>query len=139
MSWSYTPGASPKDNVRLLITDTDTNNQIFEDEEITAQLNMESELQPGIQTGTIDTITTYFAAATLLETIGSSETLRQKVVRMMDVQTDGAKELAALMKRAATLREQASQDTGEFDWAEMIEEPFSERDRIYDQALRNAI
>ena len=45
MAFTYTPGASNRDNVRLLIADTDTvtaANQIFTDAEIDAFLSLES-------------------------------------------------------------------------------------------------
>jgi len=139
MSWSYTPGASPSDQCRQLITDTDAANPIFADEEILAQLNMESALQPGIETGTIDVTTVYFAAASLLETIGTSEVLVQKVMKALDVATDGAKQAVALLARAKVLRGQAEKADGGFDWAEQVENVWTERERIISQSLRNAI
>ena len=102
----------------------------FEDEEITALLTMESNVVKD-------------AAALALETMASDEAFVQKVIRLMDLSTNGAATAAALMARAARLREQAdaeeaaSTTTAEFDWAELVYNDFSSRERIDKEALRD--
>ena len=118
--------ATDRGQVRLLIFDTDTvtvANQLFQDDEIDAFLSME---------GSVKT-----AAALALETIAVQEVLIQKVVRNMDLQTDGARVAEQLLKRAAVLREQdaTNPDGDDFDWAEMVTDQFSYRQRIWNEAL----
>lgn len=85
---------------RLLIPDTDWANAVFSDEELTAFLALESSSPRR-------------AAALALETCAANETLTLKVIRLLDVQTDGAKVADALLKRAALLRQQAAADDAE--------------------------
>ncbi len=85
--------------VRLLIPDNDSDNQIFSDAEIAAFLAM-----PGVVglTGA-----TYRAAAAAVRTIARSEALRQKVMKTRGVETDGAKLAAELRQQAKELIEMA--------------------------------
>ena len=82
--------------VRLLIPDSRFDAYIFEDEEISTFLLLET----GVKR----------AAALALETIASNEALVLKVIKLLDVQTDGAKVSDALLKRAEKLRSQSAQD-----------------------------
>ena len=124
MAYTYDP-TTDAGLVRLLITDTDTvnpDNQIFEDAEITAFLMLEGSVVK-------------LAAARALDVIATREVLVQKV---MDLTTDGAKAADALRALAAQLRAEADdEDTaGLFDWAEMVVDDFSARERILTQSLR---
>lgn len=106
--------------VRLLIPDTQQTTAVFSDEEITAFLALESS-------------SVRRATALALETIASNEALTLKVVRLLDVQTDGAKLADSLLKRAATLRQQAMEDdalSGFTQWeiAEWAVDDFTLRD-----------
>lgn len=106
--------------VRLLIPDTQQTTAVFSDEEITAFLALESS-------------SVRRATALALETIASNEALTLKVVRLLDVQTDGAKLADSLLKRAATLRQQALEDdalAGFTQWeiAELAVDDFTLRD-----------
>jgi len=112
--------------VRLLVPDNDSANYIFDDDEIDAFLALEGDVRR--------------AAALALETIASNEALTLKVIRLLDVQTDGRAVSDALLKRAAALRKQAD-DTdmaagGAFDVAEMVFDDFSWRERWINQTLR---
>lgn len=114
--------------VRLLITDTDINNAIFSDDEIAAFLGMfDSSVNR--------------AAAMALETIATSQALTLKVIKLLDLQTNGDLLSAELRARAAALREIANtyDDGAAFDWAEMIPNQFAWRERVFDQMLRGAI
>jgi len=126
---TYTPGSgSSADRVRMIVPDRDTDNAIFQDEEIADLLVTEG--------GNVKR-----AAALALETIASDEALVQKVIRTGDVQTDGAKTAQVLLTRAARLRDQADADDeaeegGAFDVAEQVTDVFSARERLRKQAQR---
>lgn len=90
--------------VRLLISDTDEpENLILTDEQILAFLDMESDR-------------VRLAAAAALEAIARSEALKSKVIRTLDLQTDGAKLAAELRASAKDLREQ-DEEAQEDPWA----------------------
>ena len=112
--------------VRLLVPDNDSANYIFDDDEIDAFLALEGDVRR--------------AAALALETIASNEALTLKVIRLLDVQTDGRAVSDALLKRAAALRKQADDADmaagGAFDVAEMVFDDFSWRERWINQTLR---
>lgn len=114
--------------VRMLIPDSNASAYVFEDTEIDAYLSIED----GIRRAT----------ALALETLASNEALVLKVIRILDLQTDGARTSDALLKRAALLRGQADADdaaSGElFDWAEMVTNDFSARERLTAAWLRDA-
>lgn len=111
--------------VRLLIPDSRSTDYMFEDAEIDAFLTMES----GILR----------AAAAALEVIASDNVMTLKVIRILDLQTDGAKVSAELRARARALREQAdAADAGSmpaFGWAEVPVDIFSYREK----EIRDAI
>ena len=130
MSFSYVV-STPAGQVRLLIFDTNAGNYVFEDVEIAAFLSMESS-------------NVRRAAALALETMASNEAFTLKVIRVLELQTDGAKTAESLMKRAAELRSQASadeaaEDGGAFDIAEWAVSDFSYRGILYNQALRGVV
>ena len=118
--------ATDAGKVRLMIPDNVVARYIFEDDEIDAFLTIEGGIKKATALG--------------LETLASNEALVLKVIRLMDLTTDGAKLSDALLRRAAKLREQAeADDTGAaFDWAELVYDDFSARERIIDEALRDA-
>jgi hypothetical protein len=114
--------------VRLLIPDTSATDYVFEDDEIDAFLALETDVRR--------------SAALALETIASSQALTLKVIRILDLQTDGAKVSDALLKRAALLRAQAEQaeaaeEDGAFDVVEMVPNQFAYRNHIYNEMLRD--
>lgn len=117
---------------RLLVHDTArdgwTDAALFSDEEYDAFLGME---QSSVKR----------AAALALETVASNDAYTLKVTKLPDLQVDGVQVATSLMKRAATLREQAAndelaEDGGAFDFAEWVVDPFSARDRAYNEVLR---
>lgn len=114
--------------VRLLIPDRSEAEAIFQDDEIQALLDLEG--------GSIKR-----AAALAKETIAGDELLVLKVVVTKDYETDGAAVARELRLQAQNLREQAADEgnssEGLFDWAEMVYDPFSARQRLSNQALRN--
>lgn len=119
--------ATPRGQVRLLITDVDIANPLFQDGELDGFLAMEGQ-------------SVKRAAATALDTIASNESLVQKATRILDLSTNGPAVAADLREHAAALREQADDEEtdGAFDIAELVTGPFSARERVYNQALRDA-
>lgn len=115
--------------IRLLIPDNKEASYIFEDAEIEGLLSLEGN-------------SVKRAAALALETIASDETMVLKVIKLLDVQTDGAKVADALLKRAAELRKQANDDEvavdGGFEVAEMVTDQFTYRQHLYNSILRGA-
>ena len=107
--------------LRLIIPDRNLDDPIFQDEELATFLVLETGLKR--------------AAALALETIASDEALTQKVIRVQALSTDGAAVARVLLARAEKLRTQAEQDEaredgGAFDIAEMPGTVFAERERI---------
>lgn len=116
--------------VRLLIPDNNATTYVFEDEEIDAFLELE---QSNVHRG----------AALALETMASNEAYTLKVIKLLDLQTDGAKTSDALLKRAAQLRKQAddadaASDGGSWDVAEWGVSDFARRETLYNEWLRGA-
>ena len=118
--------------VRLLITDTsdDPAVQLFADDEIDTFLLLEGS-------------NVFRAAALALETVAVNEALVLKVIRTLDVQTDGAKVADSLMKRAAGLRTRALDDVedaaDDFAIAEFADPVFGSRERFWRQVDRGAV
>ncbi len=102
--------------VRLLVPDRVTPDHIFEDEELTALLALEGDVRS--------------AAAAALEMIASDQAMTLKVMKLLDLQTDGARVSDALLARAKMLRDQAEAEGDAFDWAEMVLTDFNLRERI---------
>jgi len=127
MAFTYDVSTSAG-KIRLMIPDTDATNYVFEDAEIDAFLELEED--------------TRRAAALALETIASSNAMVLKVISLLDLKTDGAKTSDALLKRAERLRDQAEKDEAAdgllFDWAELVPDVFSARERIEAEILRDS-
>jgi len=126
MAFTYDVNAD-RGKVRLLITDVDKNNPIFQDDEIDAflamtQVNGENDIR--------------LAAAQALDTIASSEALVQKRIKLLDLSTDGPAVAKELRERAKELRRQVDEEF-DFDIAEQALDAFSTRELIWKDALRN--
>ena len=120
MPATYDP-TTDRGKVRLLIPDSDVTAGVvvFQDADIDAFLELEGD-------------NVRRAAAQALDTIAASEALVQKVIKTMDVQTDGAKLAEALMKRAKALRDQAAgldvDEDDQFAVAEFADPVFGQRE-----------
>ncbi len=130
MATDYT---TPAGQVRLLITAGESNDldaEIFTEPQIEAFLALEK-------------ANVFRAAALALETIAVDQVLVLKVIRTLDVQTDGAAVAKALMARAVMLRERSDDepDTADDDFAvaEFADPVFGYRQRIDRQILRERI
>ena len=104
--------------------------EIFNDAEIDAYLDRNDDAP-------------LLAAAAGADAIGASELMIQKVITILDLKTDGAK--VAAEWRAKAIQWRALYETGQaaddepleaFDWAEIVYDPFSARERVAAQALR---
>lgn len=113
--------------IRMLSNDRTAANEIHSDEEIAAFMSLEGS-------------NVKRSAALALETIASSEVLVQKVIRLLDLSTNGASESAELLKRAAILRAEAAAEEDDIDGgveiAEMIVDQFSLRESTENDAIR---
>lgn len=99
MAWTYDPSSGEaRDLVRLRITDTDEANPVFSDEELDAFLGTDDDWR--------------IAAAEAIDTIATNEALVLKIIRTLDLQTDGARLADSLSKQADRLRAQADDDGG---------------------------
>lgn len=128
MAFSYDLD-SDRGKVRLLAIDSNNEEHIFSDEEIDTFLGMESS-------------SVRRAAALALETIARNEAYCLKRITSLDLTTDGPATAKALLDAAKHLRDQdkeaeAREEDGAFDFAEMVYEPFTRRERYFKQALRN--
>lgn len=115
--------------MRAIIPDTNaTGSHLFEDAELAAFLAIEGN---SVKRG----------AALAVETIATNEALVLKVIKLLDLTTDGAKLSDALLKRAALLRQQANDEEfavsgGAFDVAEQVFDDFTARERLRKQLQR---
>lgn len=103
MAFTYDP-TTDRGRVRLRISDVDAANPVFTDEEVDAFLAAEPD-------------DWRLAAALALETIATNEALVLKIIRTLDLQTDGARLADSLAKQAEALRSQVDDD-GSFTIAE---------------------
>lgn len=118
---------SERGQVRLLITDTDHDNPIFQDNEIDFFLS---------NTAVDGSNDVNLAGAKALETIAASEVLVQKKIKLLDLTTDGPAVAKSLREAAAILREQ-SESESDIDFIEMGLTDFNRREIIWNDALRN--
>lgn len=100
--------ATPTEQVRLLIADVDTDNEILTDLQIAGFLEIEA--------GSVKR-----AAASALEAIARSEALVSKVIKTQDLSTDGAKVAAELRASAKDLRAQAETDEDDLTGWDVID------------------
>jgi len=118
--------------VRLLVTDTsdDEDVRLFTNDEIDTFLALEGS-------------NVFRAAALALETVAVDQALVLKVIRTLDVQTDGAKVADSLLKRAEKLRARADDDaadaTDDFAVAEFADPVFGQRERFWRQVDRGLV
>lgn len=112
--------------VRMLITDVESTDPCFDDDEIDAYLSMASS-------------NVYRAASVALLTIAANETLVQKRIKLLDLTTDGPAEAEALRKLAGEYKSMAEDsDTASsgFGWAEMVFDAATYSEKVRKEALR---
>jgi len=128
MAFTYNV-ATDLGKVRLLCTDRDAANPIFEEDD---EIQVFLDLMGG---------NVLRAAAMALLTIAAEETLLLKRIKLLDLHTDGPAEAAALRELAKTYQEkadlaEAAEAGGTFDYAEMVVDVFTARERRDKEALR---
>lgn len=128
MAFTYDP-TTDVGKVRMIIGDKDEAYVMFQDDEISAFLDLNGE-------------SVKRAAAAALDTIASDQTLKLKVIRLLDLSTDGAGVARSLREHADRLRVEAdvadaAEEGGLFDYAEMNLNAFTRRARVVNQAMRN--
>lgn len=128
MAFTYDP-STDRGKVRLMIPDRSEEGVFFSDEEVGTFL----EIEDGVLRAT----------ALALETMASDQAMTLKVVKVLDLSTDGRAVSQALLERAAKLRSQAAEaeaaeDGGAFDIAEWNVSPFAGREIVWNEGLREA-
>lgn len=115
--------------IRMRVFDEDESDVIFSDEKITSVYT------------TLERSNIKRTAAFFLETIATREALILKVIKNLNLQTDGAKLADSLVKQAKDLRTQADDEDDEiadvFDWAEHVNDVFGERELLIKEILRD--
>jgi len=109
--------------VRLLITDTDTSDPIFDDTEIDAFLSLNSS-------------NILYAAAQALDVMAVNEAMVLKVIKLLDLSTNGPAVAASLKAQADSLRAQSDAADYDFDWAEQNLNQFSYLEIVTNSYLR---
>lgn len=128
MAFTYNQGTDLA-RVRLLITDTNENSPIFQDEEIQEFLDL-----TGYDTGN----DVFYAAALALETIARSEALVQKRITILDLSTDGPAVAKELRESAKELRRKSEEMAG-FEIATMNVNNWTSIDLIINKWLRRGL
>lgn len=116
--------STDRGKVRLLITDVQEANPLFQDAEIDAFLTLNTSVR--------------LAAAAALEVIAASEVLVLKKITILDLESDGPAVARELRELAKQLRAQDS-SIGAFDVAEQIHDDFTLREYWLKQAQRDLI
>lgn len=147
MSWSYNFGANPAiDYVRLLIADTDSTHQIFQDEEIQSayrinanvwQSGMFYSFQNGVATLPSPPTSYLRVAALLLDALASSTARLAGIMKILDVQADTSKASAALRTQAQEYRT-VEDESGAFVIIEMVHDRFTFAERFWKQVQRTS-
>ncbi len=122
---SYDPGTDAG-KVRLLIADTDRTSPVFQDNEITAFLALAGD-------------DVRLAAAQALDVMANNMAMVLKVIKTLDLSTDGAATAKALRDGAQVLRDQVDQDGDTWAIAEFADPPFGYQERMFKQTLRDLL
>ena len=122
MAFTYDP-TTDRGKVRMLITDVESTDPCFDDDEIDAYLTLNG--------GSV-----YKAAAFALMTIAANEALVSKRIKLLDLTTDGPAVAEALRKLAKEYIAEAEDAGHTFDWAEQVFDQFGYVEKITKEALR---
>ena len=128
--------------VRLMVGDTAEPKHIWEDSEINGALQFESSQGGASMIGlsgfaVVPPVVYSYrrAAALLLDGLAAHRTRLGGALKVLDIQVDLAKAAESLREQAQALRD-AEASSGAFAVAEMVEDPFSARERVWKQLLR---
>lgn len=109
--------------VRLLVSDTDTSDAIFDDAEIDVFLDLRGD-------------DVHLAAATALRTIAGNEAQVLKRIRLLDLDLNGPAVAQSLRELADTYEAQADSDV-DLDVAPVAAGIFGWRERVWNERLRD--
>jgi hypothetical protein len=146
MSFSYnivSPG--PNDYVRLLCSDTQSLNHIFEDEEITMAYTIQAaqfqsaQFYSGSQGANLPTSPVSYlrVAALLLDALAANKARLASIKQLLDVRLDSSDASIQLRATAAEYRE-VDDNAGAFMIIEQVNDAFSFRDRFWKTVQRNS-
>lgn len=140
MSFSYQYGSNPTiDYVRLLTGDTVDSGHIWEDAEIQAAYVIDTAwaigpAAQGIPTST-GSVTSRRAAAVLLDSLAANKSRIAAAAKVLDIQIN-LKDAADALREQAQCYRDVEADSGYFAITEMVNDPFSARERVWKQNLR---
>jgi len=147
MSFTYQFGANPPiDYVRLLISDTQSVNHIFEDEEIVSFANItslvwQSSMQysgfSGVATLPTSPVNYLRTAALALDSIAANKARLASIKQLLDVRLDSSDAAIQLRATAAEYR-QVDDDNMAFVIIEQCSNEWTFRDRFWAQWQRTA-
>jgi|SRR5579859_4332921 len=146
MSFTYQLGANPAiDYVRLLISDTQSVNHIFEDEEITAATAIQagtfqsSQLYSGAAGNTLPaTPVSYLRiAALLLDALAANKARLASIKQLLDVRLDSSDAAIQLRATAAEYRE-VEDNSGAFMIIEQVNDIYSFQERFWKTVQRSS-
>lgn len=147
MSFSYDSALTPLNAVRMLIADTDSTAPIFADDEINRALYLESSQALYISSQASPTAmnlqipyvpqvySVYRAAALLLDAIAANRSRLQNVIQLLDVKLSTTSLGNELRAQAKQYRE-VEANSGSFAIAEMVQNDFSARERLWKSRQR---
>lgn len=129
MSFTYDP-TTTLGQVRLLAVDFDSANATFQDADIQAFLNLNGQ-------------NIRLAAAQAVDTIAALAAAVQGRTRFAGIQLDGSVVAERMSALAGELRRQVyagedGSDSSPIDWAEWVVDPFSYRDKLVNEMLRQS-
>lgn len=114
--------------VRMIVQDKNIEQALFSDADITALLGLNGN-------------DVRLTAAAALDIMASNQVMILKVIRLLDLSTDGAAVARALREHAKQLRDDVAEtdsvEGGLFDYADMVTNPFTARERVWYEALRD--
>jgi len=145
MSFSYNYGANPPiDYVRLLISDTQATNHVFEDQEIQSfaaitagvwQSSMQYSGTLGVATLPTSPVNYLRTAALALDSLAANSSRLGGVIQILDVKLSVDKSAIALREQAAQYR-QVDDDNMAFVIIEQVPTDWAFRDRFWAQVQR---
>jgi hypothetical protein len=143
MAFTYQFGANPQiDYPRLLIGDTDSTNQVFQDSEILAAYNIIPTffITPNAGNGqaaggNFTAVSYYRVAAILLDALAGMKSRLAAQLKVLDIElnvTDAARELRATAKEYRDIEDHS----GAFAIVEMVPNNYAAYERVWKQLLR---
>lgn len=148
MSFTYDFTTAPLlSQIRLLVADTDSANPVFSDDEVNQALALESsqglfmsgQASPTANGVAVPTVPQIYSvrrsAALLLDALASNKSRLGAVTKLLDVSLDVGAAAKALREQAQAFRDMEA-NMGHFAIAEMVEDQFSARERVWKQFLR---